>query len=365
MADAYTITSSLSSSTLAYQARAYFSLRPELMYDQLADVYATEQTHKGISVQFNILNDLGIASTALNETQDVSAVAASASTVTATLNEYGNVVLRTRALEGTSFFEVDPALADLIGYNAGVSVDEVAKNIVAAGTNVSYGGSVSETARTAVTAGDILIAHNVRYARAFLARNNAMKFITGQGGGAAPSFSGDPNFDGGTFDELVQNPGTGWFAAMIHPDVALDLREQTGSGSWRVPQEYAGGANMGAPGYKNGIWAGELGAFEGFRFVENSRAPQFTQGGASNQNVYGTLFLGREAMLKIYATVEGNGPRPQMVQSPIVDRLRRFRPIGWYWFGAYGIFRQNCLYRFENSSSIGGTLSTEEPPVDQ
>jgi N4-gp56 family major capsid protein len=358
MADAYTATTSLDYSTKAYQRRAYFALRPELMFDQLADVFATNQSHPGTSVQFNVLGDLAVASTPLNETQDVSAVAPTDTTVTATLNEYGNVILRTRALEGTSFIEIDPALADLIGFNAGVSVDEVAKNIAQAGTNVAYGGT--ETTRASITAGDIITAANVRSVRAFLARNNAMKWITGQGGGAAPS--GNP-MEGGSLDTFIQNPGTGWYGAMIHPDVALDLRAQTGSGSWRVPQEYAGAAN--ANGFNSGIWSGELGAFEGFRFVENSRAPYFVQGGASSQNVYGTLFFGREAMLKIFATVEGNGPVPQIVEGPIVDRLKRFRPLGWYWFGAYGIFRQNNLYRYETSSSSGGTTSTEDPSIDQ
>ena len=358
MADAYTTTTALDFSTKAYQRLFYPALRPELMYDQLADVFATQQSHPGSSVQFNIFNDLTIASSPLNETQDVSAVAASDSTVTATLNEYGNVILRTKALQGTSFIEIDPALANLLAFNAAVSIDEVAKNIVQAGTNVSYGGT--ETARTSITAGDTITAHNIRYVRAFLARNNAMKWITGQGGGAVPTSNAGESM---SFDALLQNPGTGWYAAMVHPDVALDIREQSGSGAWRVPQEYAGAAN--GAGFTSGVWSGEIGAFEGFRFVENSRAPFFANGGASSQNVYGTLFFGREAILKIWATVEGNGPVPQMVESPITDRLRRFRPIGWYWFGAYGVFRQNNLYRYETSSSIGGTLSTEDPPIDQ
>lgn len=354
MADAYTATTSLDYSTKAYQRRAYFALRPECMYDQLADVFATEQSHPGTSVQFNILGDLPVASTPLNETQDVSAVAPTDSTVTATLQEFGNVILRTRALQGTSFIEIDPALADLLGFNAGVSFDEVFKNIVQAGTNVSYGGS--ETVRTSITAGDTLTAHNIRAVRAFLARNNAMKWITGQGGGGVPTYG-----DGGV-DQFLNNPGTGWYAAMIHPDVALDVREQSGSGAWRVPSEYAAG--FGNVGHQ-GVWSGELGSFENFRFIENSRAPFFPNGGSSSQNVYGTLFFGREAILKIWATVEGNGPVPQIVESPITDRLRRFRPIGWYWFGAAGVFRQNCLYRYETSSSIGGTLSTEDPSIDQ
>lgn len=350
MADAYTATTTLDYSTKAYQRKAYFAMRPELMYDALADVFATDQSHPGTSVQFNTFGELAIASTALNETQDVSAVTPTDTTSTITLAEYGNVLMRTRMLQATSFIEIDPALANLIGFNAGISIDAVAKTALQAGTNVAYGGT--QTARTGITAGDVITAHNVRVARAFLARNNAMKFITGQGGGAAPAYGE------GSFDQMVSNPGTGWFAAMIHPDVSLDLREQTGSGAWRVPNEYASGL-------RNEIWAGELGSFEGFRFVENSRAPYFVQGGASNQNIYGTLFLGKQALAKIWATVEGNAPTPQVVEGPVTDRLKRFRPIGWYWNGGFGRFRENCLYRVETSASTGGTLTTSEPSIDQ
>jgi len=363
VADAYTTTTALDFSTKAYERLFYPALRPAAMYDQLADVFATRQSHPGSSVQFNIFNDLAVASTPLNETQDVSAVAASDSTVTATLNEYGNVILRTKALQGTAFIEIDPALANLIGFNAGVSIDEVAKNIVQAGTNVAYGGT--ETARTSITAGDTITAANIRAARAFLARNNALPFITGQGGGFPAQNTGAEYGDADFMGGLEGQPGTGWFAAMIHPDVAYDLRYQTGNGAWRDAQQYAGTANVGAPGYRNGIWSGEIGGFEGFRFIENSRAPYFVNGGVSSQNVYGTLFFGKEALLKIWATVEGNGPRPQFVDSPITDRLRRFRPCGWYQMVAYGIFRQNCLYRYETSSALGGTLATEEPSIDQ
>ena len=360
-ADAYTSTTALDFSTKAYQRLFYPALRPQMMFDQLADVYATQQSHPGSSVQFNIFADLAIASTPLNETQDVAAVAASDSTVTATLNEYGNVILRTKALQGTSFIEIDPALANLLGFNAGVSLDEVAKTIAQAGTNVAYPAAGGHVTRATITSTDLLTAHDVRLVRAFLARNNAMPFLTGAEGG----FPGQ-NEDTVSFDDAAMGQyGTGWFAAMVHPDVALDLREQSGQGAWRTPQEYAGGANVGAPGFRAAIWSGEIGGFEGFRFVENSRAPYFVQGGSASQNVYGTLFFGKEALLKIWPTVEGNGPMPQMVDSPVVDRLKRFRPIGWYHFVAYGVFRQNCLYRVESASTSGGTTSTEDPSIDQ
>ena len=42
--------------------------------------------------------------------------------------------------------------------------------------------------------------------------------------------------------------------------------------------------------------------------------------------------------------------------------LRRFVPLGWYWLGAYGIFRQASVMRIESSSSLGSDLDTAFDP---
>ena len=341
MADAFQYTGSLDYSQKAYQRYAYFALRPPLMYDSLADVFATNQSMPGISVQFNIMGDLAIASTPINELSDVSSVATTDTTTTAVLNEYGNAIRRTRALAGTSFIEIDPALARVVGFNGGVSIDEVAKNIAQAGTTVAYTASGGNTSRSALTAGDIVTANDVRLAYTYLLRNNAMPFVTGAG-----ASNGEGNGENMNFRE--GSPGTGLYGAMIHPDVNYDLRSASGGGTWRQPHEYAQPAE---------IWSGETGEFEGFRFVINPRAPQFVNAGASSANIYGSLFVGCEALLKIWATVEDNGPRPQIIEGPVVDTLKRNRPLGWYWFGAYAIFRQTCIYRLESASTPGGTTT--------
>jgi len=41
------------------------------------------------------------------------------------------------------------------------------------------------------------------------------------------------------------------------------------------------------------------------------------------------------------------------VIGPVTDKLRRQRPIGWYWLGGYARFREACLRRIESASSIG------------
>jgi hypothetical protein len=89
--------------------------------------------------------------------------------------------------------------------------------------------------------------------------------------------------------------------------------------------------------------------------VETPRAPIFADAGSSTTftDVYRTLFLGRQALAKAYSYVDGNGAFPMVVPGPITDSLRRLVPIGWYWLGVYGIFRQASLYGVESASSIG------------
>ena len=78
MPDAYTTTAALDFDQAAYDLATYYALRPELYFDAVADVQSTNQSLNGSSVVFTITNDLAVASTALNESVDVSAVALSA-----------------------------------------------------------------------------------------------------------------------------------------------------------------------------------------------------------------------------------------------------------------------------------------------
>jgi N4-gp56 family major capsid protein len=156
------------------------------------------------------------------------------------------------------------------------------------------------------------------------------------------------------------------YIGYIHPDLVADLQGETISGSniqgWRAPHVYA------QPGE---IWTGELGAFEGVRWIETPRAPVFQGAGASSTNVYGTMVLGRQALAKAYSYVDGNSAYPHIVPGPVTDHLRRFVPMGWYWLGAYGVFRQASIIRIESSSLLGGDISTTvgtgtafEPAID-
>ena len=313
---AYTQQSSLGVDQAAYDRLAYFALRSELLFDQAADVQATNQAMTGSSVIFTIFSELATVTTPLTETSDVTAVAMADSNVTVTLTEYGSTVNTTAKLRGTAFLDVDAAAANLIGYNAGSSMDEVVREVLAGGTNVVYGGggSTNPSSRVTVQAEDTIEANDVRKVTAALRGANV-------------------------------SPWSGYYIGFIHPDVSYDLRRETGNASWNAPHINMDTAN---------IYTGEIGTFESVRFIETPRTKVRTDlGESSTVDVYDTYIMGRQALAKAYSFVDGNGPVPQIRRGPVVDSLMRFNPIGWYWLGGYGRFREASLRRIESSSSIG------------
>lgn len=311
-----TTTSSVSVDQVAFDRIAYFALRSELLFDQAADVQPTAQSMPGTGVTFTIFNDLSAATSTLNEVTDVTPAAMSDSQVTVTLNEYGNAVITTAKLRGTAYLDVDAVAANVVGYNAGDSIDQIVRDVLAGGSNVVYagGGSTTPSSRATVEAEDVIEANDVRKVTAQLRKANAATF-------------------------------NGLYMGFIHPDVSYDLRKETGAASWRDPHVYQDTA---------GIYNGEIGAFEGVRFIETPRAKIFVDAGASSTvDVYCTHIMGRQALAKAHSASDGNGSVPRIVRGPVVDTLARLQPIGWYWLGGYGRFREASLRRIESSSSLG------------
>jgi len=393
---ALTQVSSLDLSKAAYEQIAYYALRPELYYDALVEVKSTDATNRGVSVTFTIASDLAEASTALTETSDITPVAMADSYITVTPLEYGNAIQLTAKLGATAFMEVNPIAAQVVGWNAGISTDGIARTAAGTGTQVAYSGAVA--GRTSLAKTNTLVGSDVRNAVAKLRKQNVATF-------------------------------NGMYKGLIHPDVSYDFRGATGGTNWSDPHVYSD---------PSGIYNGVIGNFQGVQFMETPRAPFFSDGGTnsytistiavtsnvatittsgahglavgdtltisgatatsgtgstsqlgfnaqftvvtvpttttltvsvlglSNVNagtsltlvvnavdVYGTLVLGRQALAKAFSTGGGYGIQPILVDIPVIDTLRRFTGVGWKHFVGYAPFRQAALFRIESGSSIG------------
>ena len=375
----------------AYDRLIEFALRAQPLIRSVADKTPARQSIPGSSVVLQRYVDLTQTTASLTETVDPDAVAMATPTYTTiTLVERGNAVLVTRALELFSLADVDPAIANIIAFNMADSIDTVAQNVLAdrasgsiingtantGSTNVLYGGTA--TTSGSLTSSDVFTSALARKTTAKLRSNKA-----------------------------IPRKGSLYWGG-IHPEVALDLRAETGVGSWRQPHEYQSNEN---------IWAGELGTYEGAFYVESPRlfsdktgADRTTSGTTASATsasaatvitftstsglnvgdkvsgtgiatgakvaaidgtsvtvtiantaavtattaititpvtkVFNTYFAGQQALAEAVAE------EPHVVIGPVVDKLMRHRPLGWYGVLGHAIYRQEALYRVETSSSI-------------
>lgn len=312
MANVYTDTVAMAQLIqTAYDRFVEFALRSMPTYRSIVDKRPVQQSMPGSSVVFNIYQDLAPVTASLTETVDPDAVGVPNTTpVTVTLAEWGNAALVTRKLRLFSLSDVDPAIADILAYNMSSSLDFQVRNVANAATHViaENGGNliVDDTGTAvAVTATDVLISRDIRAAVSKLRGRNALPRV----------------------EEL--------FVTYLHPDVSYDLRSESDLAAWRPPHEYS------APG---NIWAGNIGAYEGSWFIETPRA-SFADN-AGGVPVHTTLMFGRQALAEAVAE------EPHTVIGPVVDKLLRFRPIGWYGVLGWAIYRQDALTRIITTSSI-------------
>jgi N4-gp56 family major capsid protein len=308
MSNAFTSTSALAGLVqTAYDRYVEFALRSQPLFRNLADKRPVQQAMPGSSVVFSLYQDLAAATNALTETTDPNAVAISnVNTVSVTLNEYGNTVLNTRKLGEFAFSDVDPAVANIVAYNMADSIDRIVVTTLTGGTNVLYGGSA--TATSALAATDTLTSAMVRKAVAKLRAANAV-------------------------------PREGMlYAAYTHPETAHDLRAESGTNAFEDIRKYTD-PNVG------NILNAVTGVLGGAYFVETPRARVGTDG-AGSAKVYRTIIAGQQAL------AEATAVEPGVVIGPVVDKLMRFRPIGWYSLQGWSLYRQESLYRLETGSSI-------------
>jgi N4-gp56 family major capsid protein len=376
--------------TTAYDQYVRMALRSIPVMRSLADVKPVQQAMPGSSVVFSIYSDLAQATSTLTETSDVSSIAlGNPNTVTVTLNEYGSAVTTTKKLNLTSFNDVDSALADIIAYNAADSIDNVVGQVLSTGTNVLYANGptgVAPTSSATVLPVDTMTVAEIRNAVVTLRTNKALPRM----------------------GEL--------YAAYLHPRQSADLRAETGTAGFQELTKYVdrtpfvagavgviegafvvetprvlNGMNLGSNGgitttvsvtnkalttnvatlttsVAHGLGVGQVVTVSGVDSTFNGTytitvvgstttfsyaktASDVVSGVATGTvtftNNYRAIIAGREAL------AEAQAADISTVIGPEIDALRRFRTIGWYYFGGFNRLRESALIRIESAATNG------------
>jgi N4-gp56 family major capsid protein len=320
MANAYTSTASDSLGTSLVQTAldkyVNYQLRAQPMFRGLADKRVVDQSYPGASVVFQFWNELPDTNPELTETVDPDAMATPSTTsITVTLKEYGAAILYTRKLQLIAISDITTGLSDLLAWHMRDQIDKLVSPILNGGTHVirTNGGTLKSDMLSggAGSAGSISTTDifSSKMARLAVAKMRGNKVVPRQG-------------------EL--------YAAFIHPDVSHDLRAETGGAAWRDPHNYSGAES---------IWTANIGVYEGLYYIETPRMPIATTAQSSAKN-YSTFVMGREALAE--AVAEEFSIR----QGPVVDKLGRFTPWGYYGMMGWTRFREDALIRIEAQSSI-------------
>ena len=327
MANAFTGSAAMANLVQTTYDRALeFALRAQPLFRQVADKRPVQQAMPGSSVVFELYQDLAQQITPLNELVDPDAVAAgNPTTVSVTLNEYGNSILVSNKLDLFSFTDVTAGLVNQVAWNLGDSVDLIVQNVLAGST---------QTIRNVVATGVPSYGFGTTPTQAVPL--NTIDNTTNSG-----YHSSDTRFAVAQLRTNKVHPNKGsYYTTYIHPQVSVDLRAETGAAAWRDPHNYSSADN---------IWSGEIGEYEGSVFIETPRAINAQVGagaGGTQTRVFNTYTVGQQALAEAVAE------EFHTVRGPVVDKLTRFQPLGWYGVAGWSIYRPEALILTQTNSSL-------------
>lgn len=245
------MTRSLGANTIeVYNVRKTLEFaKPKLVYPQFGAPDLMLQ-RKGQTASWLRFTKLGIPASVLADNPTWSPETVAESTVTATLELWGNGVELTEALKETSFLDLPDEYKKLIGQNAGETINQKVRDVLVAGTSVNYANGVA--ARQNLISSDTVDL------------NDILDTVEQLEVSDAPMIG----------DEYV---------SVISPYVKTRLMKNT---DFREATRYLA--------KDNSIFTGEVANIDGVRFVRTSTAPSVANSGSNNSvaNVEQTIIIG-------------------------------------------------------------------------
>lgn len=289
--------------------------RPLLVHLRWAQVKDIPRNNSAV-IKFRRYSLLSANTTALSEGVTPSGTSLTVTDVSATVAQYGDYITLTDFLTFTTLDPILTETADLLGQQAGNSLDQICRDVMVAGTTVQYASSSTST--NTVTAAMTLTRSEVREAVRTLQGNDAKKLTR------------------------MVNPSTGFntspinaaYVGIISHSTLYDLKEETGF----IPvEEYASQSN---------VMEGEVGAMDDVRFVMTTNAST-TSG--SLTTVHRTMILGAN----YYGISRVSGEAMRNIVKPLgsggtADPLDQRSTTGWKATFVAKILNENFAVRIEH-----------------
>ena len=274
----------------------------------------------GKTIEFRKFSSLPKATTPITEGVTPDGKSLTVTSITSTVAQYGDYITQSDVLELTALDNTILEATKLLGKQAGSTLDTVVRNVLVAGTNVTYCPKVAGGAETAVTS------RSGMDTTSKLTVKVIQKVVAKLRGQNAPTINGK-------------------YVAIIHPYVAYDLMRDP---EWIDAHKYANPTNL---------YEGEIGEIAGVRFVQTTEAKVWndntcpSDGASGYHSVFATLVLGEGA----YGVTEVTGGGLQTIvkqkgSAGTADPLEQRSSVGWKAIKTAELLVPNYLVRIESCS---------------
>lgn len=235
----------LSSTIVTYYDRKLIkNAKPRLVHQRFGQKRQIPK-NGGKSVNFRKFEIFPAATTPISEGITPDGRALDMTSITADLKQYGDYVAGSDLLDLTAVDQVLDETFELLGDQAGLTLDHITRDIIHKGNSVQYANS--KASRYLLTSSDVLTSAEIKKAVRTLKRNKAKPFIR----------NGKP-----------------YYVAIIDQDSAYDLMNDE---QWQKVAEYQNAEK---------IEEGEIGKLFGVVFVETPEAKRFSPTKLCNSSDY-------------------------------------------------------------------------------
>jgi N4-gp56 family major capsid protein len=277
-----------------------YAAKPKMRFAQFAKFRQDLTQNAGGTVKFTKFNSIAKGGK-LTEGVNISEKAMGTSEISISIDEYGNAIKVSELALKKSMFDVLQEASLLLGHDCSQVLDESLRDAALSTTNIIYGNG--KAAAADLVAGDGLKTTTIMDVVEALSTNNA------------------PRFEGQ------------YYICIAHPHQLRQLREDP---NWIETHKYNG---------VDQIYKGEVGMYEGVRFVETTQMP--ANAAADSAAAYGTAAgVGTwEAVVfgeNSYAWAEA---LPVEMRDNGVEDYGRMHGIAWYAIWGFGLIEEGNIFK--------------------
>lgn len=279
-----------------YDTELLDNARDQLIFAQLGRKQALPKNH-GRTVEWRKWNTLGRVGQ-LTEAVIPTGKKLGMTAITVSLAQYGDYVAISDLLITHAIDDAVLGATEELGAAAGLTNDELVRNVLLAGTNIIFADAYNGTTYVSTPTTEAALQTALASYTVNLTPKVISKAVTNLKKGA----------------KMLKYSGQ-YYVAVVHPDVAEDLRNDP---AWIEAHKYMAAEE---------IFNGEIGRMHGVRFVESNLAPVI-KGSTQTYATYKTMFFAKDAFGVIDA--EGGG-----METIIKDKKEVGGPLEQ--FGTVGV----------------------------